>query len=343
MTPPQTTLAAVAKAAHPASPATTASPATAPASRTTPAPSRPRATMRERFAAETGALLETDPRLAVVLAEISKDLFAGALARHPARVLNVGIREQLMVSVAGGLALTGVRPVVHSYGPFLLERAFEQVKLDLVHQDVGAVLVSTGASYDWPPGGRTHQAPGDVALLDTLAGWTVHVPGHPDEVVPLLRDAVAGDGRVYVRLTLRENTRAYVGRRGAPGEMTVVRRGSRGTVVAVGPTLDATLAATEGLDVTVLYAVTVRPFDALGLVATLDAPDVVLVEPYLAGTSAGEVGEALRHVPHRVLGLGVAQEEVRRYGEPVQHDAVHGLDAAGLHGSIAAFLGGTGV
>ncbi len=88
------------------------------------------------------ALLDEDPLAAVVLAEISADLFGTAAARHPDRVLNEGIREQLMVSVGGGLALAGMRPIVHTYAPFLVERAFEQVKLDLAHQGVSAVLVS---------------------------------------------------------------------------------------------------------------------------------------------------------------------------------------------------------
>ena len=130
------------------------------------------ATMRETFAATVSELLDDDPRLAVVLADISASLFAGAAARHPDRVINVGIREQLLVSVAGGLALSGMRPVVHTFAPFLVERPLEQVKLDLGHQDVGAVLVSYGGSYDMSTEGRTHQSPADVALMDSLPGWT---------------------------------------------------------------------------------------------------------------------------------------------------------------------------
>ncbi|MFE7572215.1 transketolase, partial [Streptomyces sp. NPDC057539] len=204
-------------------------------------------TMRDRFISTTSQLLDDDPRLAVVLAEISQDGFDAAQRRHPDRVINVGIREQLLVGVGGGLALAGLRPIVHTFASFLVERPFEQVKLDFGHQDVGGVLVSAGASYDWPAGGFTHMAPGDVALMDTLDGWAVHVPGHPDEAEALLRRAAARDGRDYVRLSLQSNERA---RPVTGGGFSTVREGRAGVVVAVGPMLDNVLAATEGLDTT---------------------------------------------------------------------------------------------
>lgn len=288
---------------------------------------------RERFYDLLPRLLADDERLVAVLAEIGAGYIdAGAVAD---RVVNVGIREQLLVGVAGGLALTGLRPIVHTFAPFLVERPFEQVKLDLGHQDVGAVLVSAGGSYDWPAGGETHMGPRDVALLDTLDGWTVHVPGHPDEAEALLRAASRADGRVYVRLAADSNARPLAS---DDGRMTVLRTGSRGTVVAVGPMADRTLAATEGLDVTVLYAATVRPFDAETLRATLGTPDVVLVEPYLRDTSTPEVTRALLGVRHRVLGLGVGPAELRRYGSRADHDALRGLDPVGLRSSICTFL-----
>ncbi|MFI2203545.1 transketolase family protein [Streptomyces sp. NPDC020192] len=299
-------------------------------------------TMRDRFAPVVSRLLDEDPRVAVVLAEIGKDGFQEVMARHPDRVINVGIREQLLVGAAAGLALTGLRPVVHTFASFLVERPFEQVKLDLGHQDAGAVLVSAAASFDWPAGGYTHMSPGDVALLDTLDGWTVHVPGHPDEAETLLRHAVgAGDDKVYVRLSVQANRRARVidGR-----HFVTVREGRSGVVVAVGPLLDTVLDATEGLDVTVLYATTVRPFDAAGLRRATEAAgtDVVLVEPYLAGTSTAAVSEALSDVPHRVLGLGVSRRELRRYGTIEEHVAAHGLDTPSLRDRIGAFVGTAG-
>ncbi|GHF78216.1 transketolase [Streptomyces thermodiastaticus] len=295
-------------------------------------------TMRDRLAPVVTRLLQEDPRVAVVLAEIGKDGFAEALRRYPDRVINVGIREQLLVGAAAGMALTGLRPVVHTFASFLVERPFEQVKLDFGHQGAGAVLVSAAASYDWPAGGYTHMAPGDVALLDTLDGWTVHVPGHPDEAETLLRHAVAaGDDTVYVRLSVQSNAQA----RQVDGErFLTVREGRGGVVVAVGPLLDAVLEATEGLDATVLYATTVRPFDgeALRRATRTGGTDVVLVEPYLAGTSTAAASDALAHVPHRVLGLGVGRAELRRYGTVEQHTAAHGLDAASLRQRISGFF-----
>jgi transketolase len=287
--------------------------------------------MRARFYALAARALEHDPRVAMVFAEIG----VGEMPRHE-RMFNVGIREQLMIGVAAGLALEGYRPVVHSYTPFAVERPYEQIKLDLGHQDVGAVVVSTGASYDGARAGRTHQSPGDVALLSALPGWTIHVPGHADELERMFASALLGDDRVYIRMTEESNDAAVAG-----DGVVVVRRGSDGAplVLAVGPTLAPTLTATADRDTTVAYLATVRPFDARGLRQALRGPDVVLVEPYLAGTSAGEISNALSDRPHRLLSLGVRNEELRRYGTGSEHRAAHGLDAAGIRASIERWQG----
>ena len=172
-------------------------------------PDRGRIMMRAAFVDAAIDLLESPRRCG---GRAGRDL-GRQLRRGPARlrdrIIDVGIREQALVGVAGGLALAGMRPIVHTFAPFLVERAFEQIKLDLSHQDVPAVLVSIGASYDEGAYGRTHQAPGDVALLSTLGDWRIEVPAHADDVGALLRRAVAAGGRTYLRLS--ENGAAWPG------------------------------------------------------------------------------------------------------------------------------------
>jgi len=288
---------------------------------------------RTQFGRTVADLLGEDLSVALVYAEISARFFTEAERRFPERVVNVGIREQLMVNVGAGMALTGLRPVVHSFGTFLVERAFEQVKLGFPHQGVGGALVGGGGSFDASRSGRTHQVPGDVALLDTLPDVVIHAPGTAAETDEVLRRAVAADGLHYVRIVEQTNSESF----GGPG-LHVVRRGADATVLALGPVLDDVLAATADRDLTVLYAHSVRPFDVATFRALLTVPDVVLVEPWLAGTSARVVSDALHDVPHRLLSLGTRRMELRHYGTPAEHQRAHGLDAAGIRRSLESFL-----
>jgi transketolase len=294
--------------------------------------------MRRRFAATATDLLDVDDRASLVLAEISLEYFSAAFRAHPERVVNVGIMEQTMIGVAAGMAMEGFRPIVHTITPFLVERPLEQLKLDFGYQGLAGTFVSTGASYDYAPSGGTHHAPGDVQVASSIPGMRVLVPGHADEVERLLR-ATHGDGvPTYLRTAVAENREPF----GVdPGRLDVVRRGTRATVVAVGPMLSRTLDATAGLDVCVLYATTVEPFDARTL-AAFAAPGstVMLVEPYFEGTTAAALVRSLHDRALRLVSIGVPRRFLHRYGTPEEHDAALGLDAVGIGRRIRAVVGG---
>jgi transketolase len=278
-----------------------------------------------------------DPRVAVVLAEISTDLFEPAFRHDPRRAVNVGIMEQAMVGVAAGFALEGFVPVVHTIAPFLAERALEQVKVDFGYQGLEGLFVTTGGSYDYSASGMTHHSPGDVAVLATVPGMEIVVPGAAAEAFELVRRKYANGRPTYLRTSAAENASA---RELAPGGLTLVRRGADLTVVVVGPMLDRTLDALDGIDATVLYATTVVPLDAATLAAeAAPSPDVVVVEPFAEGTLAVEITSALSHRPVRLLSIGVPRIVLRRYGTREEHDRAHGLDARGVRARIDAFLG----
>lgn len=293
--------------------------------------------MRAQLARTVTDLMAADPRLVMVLCDISVGLFDDASAKHPGRVLNLGIMEQTAVSLAAGLALEGFVPVVHSIAPFVVERPFEQIKDDFCYQRLGGNFVSIGASYDYASDGMTHQAPGDVAILKTLPGMEIVVPGTPAEFDGLFRETYANGAPTYIRTSAAMNAASRPARF---GHLDVVRRGSEATVVAIGPMLDRVLEATAGLDVSVAYCTTVVPFDAAGLrdlVGESSAP-ILLVEPYYAGTSVADVVAALAPAAARVEAIGVPRRVLRNYGTPEEHDAALGLTAAGIRDRLQQLL-----
>ncbi|MDX6592513.1 MAG: transketolase [Gaiellales bacterium] len=284
-------------------------------------------TMRAQAAATVVDLFGEDQRVAVVLAEISRDLYGPAFRHDPSRAFNVGIMEPTMIGVAAGLAMEGFHPVAHTIAPFMAERALEQIKLDLGNQEVGATLIAHGGSFDYAEEGTTHHSPGDVQAMLTIPGVEVLVPGHPDETDRLLRATYANGRVTYVRLALATNPDA---RHVEPGRIEVIRRGEGPAVLAVGPMLERSLMATAQLDPTVLYATTVAPLDGDALRSeTRRADTLFVVEPFYEGTLAGLVtAELVRSI--RLRSIGVPRKALRGYGSYEEHERVMGLDADGI-------------
>ena len=112
-------------------------------------------------------------------------------------------------------------------------------------------------------------------------------------------------------------------------------------VIAVGPMLDRTMAAVADLNLTVLYATTVVPFDreTLKNAAAQASAHVILVEPYYEGGLVHEIAQALRTVPSRIESIGVPHQILDRYGPPERLDQEVGLTVDGIRSRIKSFIG----
>jgi transketolase len=296
--------------------------------------------MRRTFGATVSDLVARDDRVAVVLSEISTQYFTDAMRSHPERVVNIGIMEQAMVGVAAGFAMEGFLPVAHSLSPFMAERPYEQLKLDFGYQGLAGTFVGVGGSYDYASEGGTHHAPADVGLMLGIPRMEVLIPGHGDEADALLRATYANDAPTYLRASVTSNATA---RDVAPGWIEVLRRGDRAAVLAFGPMLDRTMAAVEGLDLTVAYATSLRPFDAQGFATIVgDRTLVITVEPFYEGSAAPVLTAALQHVPARFVSIGVPRNFIHGYGTPTDLDADLGLDTEGVRRRILDALDAPG-
>lgn len=287
--------------------------------------------MRKQFVKTTEDLMAQDERLVLLLGDISVYGFRNAFKLYPERVYNIGICEQAMTSMAAGLAKEGLIPVLHSVAPFVVERCYEQLKIDLCYQNLLANIVSVGSSYDYAALGCTHHCPGDVAVLRALPGMEIVVPGTPAEFDQLFRAAYANSHPTYFRLSERSNQQSY---EVEFGRAEIIRRGSLATVIAVGPTLTWVLEATQDLDVTVLYYTTVAPFDGKTLRENCKRAKIVLVEPYYAGVLVPDICLALGHTSVIIESIGVPHKFLTDYGYAERHDESIGFTAKDIRARV---------
>jgi transketolase len=117
-----------------------------------------------------------------------------------ARFINAGVAEQNMVSVAAGLASSGLKTWVYSIAPFVYARPFEQIRNDVCQHQLPVFLVGNGGGYAYGVMGATHHAIEDYGVLLTLPGMTAHVPAFAEDVAPIITRIEAAGRPAYLRL-----------------------------------------------------------------------------------------------------------------------------------------------
>jgi transketolase len=118
----------------------------------------------------------------------------------PNRYINVGICEQNMAGIAGGLAMNGYIVYCYSIGNFPTLRCIEQIRNDIVYYKSNVRIVSVGAGYAYGSQGVSHHATEDIGMLRTLPDMVVCSPSDPEEAKMLTSLSVSYQGPMYIRL-----------------------------------------------------------------------------------------------------------------------------------------------
>jgi transketolase len=223
--------------------------------------------IREAFADTMTEVGQADRRLVVMVGDISHGILRPYAQACPGRYFNVGICEPTIVNMAAGVSKTGLIPVVHTIAPFIIERSYEQIKLDFGYQKLSVNLVSVGGAFDYSQLGCSHHCYTDVSLMSHFARATVTIPASAVEFNVLFKELYANGLINYFRIPEkshgfdfgRSDLRSGVGIR--------VREGGDVTLVSTGTQLATAVAAAEqlsrvGIGAEVLYFHTLKPFDA---------------------------------------------------------------------------------
>lgn len=291
--------------------------------------------MRQQLVQTVESILAQDDRLVLLLGDIGVFGFRKAFELFKNRVYNIGILEQSTISLAAGLSMEGFVPVVHTIAPFIVERSFEQLKIDFCYQQLGGNFISVGSSYDYAALGCTHHCPGDVGILKNLPGMEIILPGTAGEFDSLFRQVYANNNPTYFRLSERENRTQYNVKF---GKAEVVKQGKQATVIAVGPILEAVFEACKDLDVTILYYTTVLPFDADTLKKNAISSKIILCEPYYHGVLSSEILHAMKPRPIALDCIGIPYKMLTNYGLAAEHDDCLGLTPSKIRERMVRFI-----
>jgi len=315
--------------------------------------SRPHASNLVRFA---GAHPEVVVLSADLTASCEADDFRSAF---PDRFFNMAMAEQNMLSWAGGMAREGFVPYVHTFSVFLTRRPFDQLAMSVAYPNLPVKLIGFLPGIT-TPGGVTHQATDDLALVRVLPNMTILECGDATDVEQALDAAHAIPGPVYLRMLRGAVPRMFpstIDRRPSPIDHRpsaiglanrVLRRGKDVAVLSSGIcTEDAMRAvaalAKRGVDVGHVHVTRLKPFAAPEILSAVRNAKlgVISMENHSVigglGSAAAEMiaGEGLGT---RLVRLGL--QDVYAHGASRQYLAAkYGMDAAALVAAVEGLLG----
>lgn len=291
--------------------------------------------MRKEFAAVMEGELTQNSSSALLLGDIGVFGHRESFKKYPNRVFNIGILEQSMVSLAAGMAIGGLTPTIHTIAPFLIERAFEQIKVDFGYQSLGGNIVTVGASLDYAALGATHHCPGDVGMMLSIPGAEIYIPGTAMEFSDQFGQSCRNEKISYFRLSEKSNKQSVktTFQNGA-----LVKEGKELTVIAIGPMLDSVIEASKDLDVTLLYYNCLWPFDSELLRKNLDSRKILVIEPFYENTMAPVIQLCLSDRSVMTFSRGIPRKFIAKYGKTDEHYEEFGLTSHGIRSDIQRMI-----
>jgi transketolase len=291
--------------------------------------------LREAFGKTLSALADEFPKLVVLDADIAGGTGVHHFRKsHPDRLIQFGIAEQNMMAAAGGLAATGLIPVVTTFAVFCL-RAIEQARLSLCYARRNAKIVASHPGLDVGPDGGSAQALEDLAAFRAIPGMTVISPADSTEMALATRAMLEYQGPVYMRSGRSPAPRLFGNdHKFEIGKGQILRDGDDVTIVACGVEVARALQAAElltkeNISARVVNMPTIKPIDAnLLSICALETGAIVTAEDHnIHGGLGGAVAEALAQTwPCPVEFVGV-KDSFGASGEPEELAHHFGISA----------------
>ena len=304
---------------------------------------------RESYGRTLAELGAENPNIVVLDADLAGSTKTGVFQKaFPDRHIDCGIAEANMMSIAAGLAATGMIPFASSFAMFASARAYEQVRNSIGYPHLNVKIGATHAGISVGEDGASHQCLEDLSLMRMIPGMVVMCPADDTEACKCVRAAVEHDGPVYMRfgrspvpVIFDEDYKFEI------GKGSVLREGKDVSIIANGLCVAEALIAHEmlakdGIDAEIINMCTIKPLDNDLVVKTASKTGkVVTVEEHsIIGGLGGAVAECLsERCPTKLFRIGV-RDVFGESGPAGELLHKYLLDGEGIYKQVKEFVKG---
>ncbi|MCM3652301.1 transketolase family protein [Metabacillus litoralis] len=271
--------------------------------------------MRDVFGETLLKLSQVDPRVYALDGDLATSTKVDIIAeKNESKFLQMGIAEQNMMSVAAGLATTGLQPWATTFAAFLSKRAIDQIQVQIAQPNLDVKMIGAYSGLLTGKTGKTHQALEDIAIFRSLANMVVLAPADGVETKKMMEFANNHYGPVYIRLArdplptvFSENHKFEL------GKAVKVREGKDVTIISTGTQTCRSLEAAEklaeeGINAAVLHMPSIKPLDKEAIIQAAEETGVIVTseEHSIYGGLGSAVAEVLvEEKPVPMLRVGV--------------------------------------
>ena len=307
--------------------------------------------MRDAFVRVLLEEMAANSRIVLVTGDLGFGVLQPVWDRFPDRIVNAGIAEQGMVSMAAGLAATGRTVIVYSIGNFPTLRPLEQIRNDCAYHRADVKIVCVGGGFVYGSLGMSHHATEDMSVMRAIPDICCLTPGDPAEAAAATRAMLHREGTCYLRLGRGNEPKVHAGELPdweIPRALTL-REGKDIAILSAGGILTQAAAAAEllrekGIDAAVVSFPCLKPLDAPAVLALAGRyPALVTVEE---NTVTGGFGGAVCEVTAeagcgcRVARIGLEDCFSTVVGNQQYLRKVYGMDAAAIAAKAEALCHG---
>ena len=284
--------------------------------------------MRKNFYKYLTSLFKNDNRTVILLGDIGVFSLKPAFDHDPSRAYNLGIMEQSMIGAACGLSKSGFIPFVHSIAPFITERSYEQLKLNLGYEKVNSFVVSVGNSYDYAGLGCTHHCQNDLRIVSSIPNFKTYCPGNSNDVQEIISKNLEIQCPKYIRLSEVENN--LVSLQTNYEDLAELHYNQNGICIIIGNAIkDIVSLVNSNPKYTIVYTYNISDFNVEKLNSIIEkggiSKKITVVEPCSDSGVLSKIATSIKNI-ESIDSISVPKMFIEKYGKKENIDKYLGLD-----------------